>query len=219
MDLQASMAGCQLAHRRLRLTVGGIDDDTARRPSRLPGWTVAHVLTHLARNADSHVRVLEGALAGQHLAQYAGGAAERNAAIEAGAARPGPELEDDVVSSFVRLEEVWHRMTPEAWAGRGLGTGGGDRPCRHMPFFRWREVEMHHVDLGLGYQPSEWPEDYVAVELRAALAHLPGRIGDSRARALFLGWLTERADPPRLELEPWLSRPSQYELPDGLIAG
>ena len=24
-------------------------------------------------------------------------------------------------------------------------------------------AEVHHVDLGLGYEPSDWPEDYVAV--------------------------------------------------------
>jgi maleylpyruvate isomerase len=30
-------------------------------PSRLPDWTVGHVLTHLARNADSMVRVLAAA--------------------------------------------------------------------------------------------------------------------------------------------------------------
>ena len=43
-------------------------DERARRrgeldvaaPSRLPDWTVGHVLTHLARNADSIVRVLAG---------------------------------------------------------------------------------------------------------------------------------------------------------------
>jgi maleylpyruvate isomerase len=135
--------------------------------------------------------------------------------------RPAPVLEDDLVSSFVRLEETWDRMTPEAWAGHGLDTGGSPRPCRHLPFFRWREVEIHHVDLGLGYEPSGWPDDYVVAELGAALAHLPGRIGRPEARAAVLGWLTGRSDPPRLdmELEPWLSQPGEYRLPEGLIAG
>ncbi len=34
-------------------------------PSLLPGWTRGHVLTHIARNADSFVRVLEAARSGR----------------------------------------------------------------------------------------------------------------------------------------------------------
>jgi maleylpyruvate isomerase len=218
MDLDASIAGCQIAHRRLRLTVGGLDEETVRRPSRLAGWTIAHVLTHLARSADSHIRVLDGAIAGEHLSQYAGGDAERDAAIATGAARPAPDLEDDFVSSFARLEETWARMTPQAWDGYGLGLDT-PRPCRHFPFFRWREVEMHHVDLGLGYEPSDWPEDYVASELRAALARLPDRIDDPADRARVLGWLAGRASQPHVLLSPWLAAPGAYLLPEGLIAG
>ena len=35
---------------------------------------------------------------------------------------------------------------------------------------------MHHVDLGLGYEPSDWPEDYVAWELPVLLATVPDRV-------------------------------------------
>ena len=45
------------AHARLLGTVAGIDDDTARRPSLLPGWDVAMLVTHLGRNADGHSQV------------------------------------------------------------------------------------------------------------------------------------------------------------------
>ena len=38
--------------------------DAAER--KLEGWTVGHVLTHLARNADSHVRMLEAAARSSH---------------------------------------------------------------------------------------------------------------------------------------------------------
>jgi uncharacterized protein (TIGR03083 family) len=51
----------QDSHARLRRTLAGLTDAGARRPSLLPGWTVGHVLTHLARNGDSHVRMLDGA--------------------------------------------------------------------------------------------------------------------------------------------------------------
>ncbi len=58
-------------------------------------WTVGHVLTHLARNAESHVRMLEGATMGEALEQYAGGYDQRAADIEAGADRSAHVLESE----------------------------------------------------------------------------------------------------------------------------
>ncbi len=50
-----------------------------------------------------------------------------------------------------------------------------------MPYFRWREVEIHHVDMGRGYEPEDWPEEYVRRELAALLATVPARLGERRA--------------------------------------
>ncbi len=44
-----------------------------RGPSLLPEWSDGHVLTHLARNADSVVRRMEGAARGELVDQYPGG--------------------------------------------------------------------------------------------------------------------------------------------------
>ena len=62
-DLAGRRGGPRRLHRMLdeMLGAGRLD---APAPSRLPGWTVGHVLTHLARNADSMVRVLGAAEAG-----------------------------------------------------------------------------------------------------------------------------------------------------------
>ena len=206
------IAGAQLAHRSLRVTLGRLDEETARRPSLLPRWTVGHVLTHLARNADSHVRILEGALTGEHLEQYPGGAEQRAADIESGSSRAAPELIDDVISTFVRLEDTWDRMTPEAW--QGYGTARGEQwPCTDLPFFRWREVEIHHVDLGMGHEVTDWPDDYLAEELPIALAGLPERIPVAATRALLLAWLLGRGEQPALDkLEPWQARAGNYLL-------
>jgi maleylpyruvate isomerase len=214
-DVDESITGCAQAHRSLRETLGQLDDEVARRPSRLPDWTVGHVLTHIARNADSHVRILEGALAGEHLEQYEGGFSQRAADIEAGAGRSAGELVDDVITSFVRLEGTFERMTPEAWDGWGLSRGQ-PWPCRDVPFFRWREVEVHHVDLGLGYDVVDWPEAYVAAELAVAVSALPLRIADPATRATMLGWLLGRHDQPgSIELQPWQARVENYLVPPG----
>ncbi|MSW20314.1 MAG: hypothetical protein F2873_05400, partial [Actinobacteria bacterium] len=101
-DLDHHVNGCGAAHRRLvghleaLVDSGILNDAVAQQPCRLPGWSVGHLLTHLARNADSHTRVIDGALRGEVTDQYEGGAAGRSAEIDAGAARGAQVLVDDV---------------------------------------------------------------------------------------------------------------------------
>ncbi|MHB1536709.1 MAG: maleylpyruvate isomerase N-terminal domain-containing protein, partial [Acidimicrobiales bacterium] len=81
IDLEADperAAGlCRAAQARLLAALRNLDDGQARLPSRLPGWSVGHVITHLARNADAHARRLAGALQGEDVAKYPGGSAQR----------------------------------------------------------------------------------------------------------------------------------------------
>ena len=70
--------GCAAAQAALLDDIADLSDDVARRPSRLPGWTVGHVLTHIARNADSLVWRLEGAARGELRDQYPGGLEQRS---------------------------------------------------------------------------------------------------------------------------------------------
>ena len=181
------------SHIRLGMTITRLTDDDARRPSLLPGWTVGHVLTHLARNADSHVRLLEGAARGEVADQYAGGDAQRAADIEAGAGRPAAELVADVLEAAARLERTWDNTPEEVWRiGEGR-VSSGVWAVAELPFRRWREVEVHHVDLDLGYGPADWPDAYVEEELARTVAGLDG--GDRRR---LLAWLVGRAGVPKL---------------------
>jgi maleylpyruvate isomerase len=51
---------------------------------------------------------------------------------------------------------------------------------------------MHHVDLGLGYTPLDWPEEYVAWDLPVLLATVPGRLRSIGDRQQFMAWLAGR---------------------------
>jgi len=144
-----------------RLAAGELDGGA---PSRLPGWTVGHVLTHLARNADSLVRAFEGAACGEVVARYPAGPAGRDADIEAGAGRPAGEPLDDVRRTIWRLESAWSGHT--TWDGVSREGDGLEIPIGKMPFLRWRETEVHRVDLGLGYEPADWPSTYVRLDQR-----------------------------------------------------
>ena len=170
--------------------------------SRLPSWTVGHVLTHLARNADSITRVLAAAERGDVVDRYAGGAAGRDAEIEAGHARPAAEQVDDVRVTIERLESAWAGHT--RWHGLSRETDGREVPVSDLVFARWREVEVHRADLGLGYESADWPADYVradlvAMEMRWSARRPMGMTGlpDAALQApphVRLAWLLGRAD-------------------------
>jgi maleylpyruvate isomerase len=149
------------------------DEAHLRQPSLLPGWSRAHVLAHLARNADAMVRALEGTLRGERVPMYPG-EAERAADIEATAKLGPAELVDEVAASADRLERTWSRMTPVDWES-DVVTRGGPQPARRLIGARWREVEIHRVDLDEGYGPGDWPASFVAPLLPALLD--PERLG------------------------------------------
>ncbi len=173
--------GSREAHVRLLAALEGLAPGDAGRPSRLPGWTVGHVLTHLSRNADSHVRMLAAAGNGEVADQYEGGRPGRATDIEAGAGRPEPELVADVAASCRRLEDAWAATTEAVWE-RGIGRMvGGECPVAELPFRRWREVEVHHADLGLGFGWQDWSDAYVARELERTVAVLAPRLPAGRS--------------------------------------
>ena len=52
--IEAALWAVRDASERVSVTIADLTDDGARGPSRLPGWTRGHVLTHLGRNADGN---------------------------------------------------------------------------------------------------------------------------------------------------------------------
>jgi maleylpyruvate isomerase len=148
-------------------------DGWAGQPSLLPGWTRGHVLTHLARNADAVARTLAGTARGQLIGMYDSDDA-READIQAGADRPMAELVADVASSARRLDDVWSALTDAQWQGEAV-TRTGPLPALRMIGTRWREVEIHRVDLADGYGPGDWPASFVAPLLPSLLD--PERLG------------------------------------------
>ena len=136
-DLERNRREAAAAHARLVAHLATLTDAQAAQPSLLPGWSIGHVLTHLARNADSHVGVLQAANEGRAAAQYPGGLEQRNADIEAGQGRPAAALVADVIESNGRLEAAWSAMTADGWRGEGLSVFG-PVAVADLPFRRWR---------------------------------------------------------------------------------
>ena len=189
------IAGCLDAQASLEASLAGLDDATARSASLLPEWSVAHVLTHIARNADSVVWRLEGAARGELRDQYPGGLEQRRAAIEAGAGRPAGELVADVRESSAGVAQIVSSLPDEAWDAPSRTARGVVEPSRDAIFSRWREVVVHHGDLGLA--PIPLPPALVAPWLARELPHLVERTDP----AALLAWVIGRGDAPLLA--PW----------------
>lgn len=168
-----------------------------RAPSQLPDWSVAHLLTHIARNADSVLRRLDGARRGEVVDQYPGGRDGRAAEIAAGADRPASELIDDVVTTAAAVDAAFAVFPADAWDRLGRTVDGSELPVSQLPFGRWREVDVHLVDLGIGLTPAGWPPALA----EAWLPELLSKLADRTDPVELLAWVLRRGDAP--DLGPW----------------
>ncbi|MFI8303441.1 maleylpyruvate isomerase family mycothiol-dependent enzyme [Streptomyces sp. NPDC085927] len=165
MDHAHDLVSVHDATERLLSAVAALDNATVTQTSRLPAWTRGHVLAHLARNADALVNVLEGR------PMYVSGAA-READIERDAPRPLDVQLADVRESAARFQEAG--AVPADWSRTvELRNGITDRAER-LPFRRWVEVELHHVDLGIGYDLEDLPAEFTEREIDFLAARFGG---------------------------------------------
>ncbi|MEU1853030.1 maleylpyruvate isomerase family mycothiol-dependent enzyme [Streptomyces sp. NPDC019990] len=156
IDHAHDLASVRHATERLLSAVGTLDNAAVTQPSRLPGWSRGHVLAHLARNADALVNVFEGR------PMYVSGEA-RDADIERDAPRALDVQLADLRESAARLQEAWE--APTDWSRTVELRGGVTDSASRVPFRRWVEVELHHVDLGIGYELEDLPEDFTEREI------------------------------------------------------
>jgi maleylpyruvate isomerase len=174
-DLGDVLHAATAAHRRMLASASRMTDDDCRGPSLLPGWSRDHVLTHWARNADGQSRMLLAAMRGEIATQYPGGDARRESDIQAGAGRPAQVILGDVRTAIGQIEDVWRRMPADAWS-RPTAARIGLRPAWMSVWARWRESEIHHVDLDAGYAHGHWPAEFVDLLLPRVMPTLATRL-------------------------------------------
>jgi maleylpyruvate isomerase len=156
-------AGDGAAHLRGLMTRMG--EEAFAAPSALPGWSRAHLLTHIARNADALINLLTWARTGVRTPAYAS-REQRDADIEAGARRAIGEIRTDVIESSDRLAQAVRVMPKAAWSARVENAQGRDLPASDIPWLRAREMWIHAVDLDVGASFADMPAPMV-VELLA----------------------------------------------------
>jgi maleylpyruvate isomerase len=178
-----------LATQRLLDDARTLTEDDLRGPSRLPGWTRAHVLAHLARGADAMRNVLAGARLGEDRPGYASAQA-RDDAIEAGAALSAADLMADLAESAMALRALSRLLPESAWQAPVRAGGAVPFPAAGLITRRLAEVELHHCDLATGYGPDRWAAAFTTLELdeplrsqrQERIGRRPGAEPESRSR-------------------------------------
>jgi maleylpyruvate isomerase len=156
IDHAHDLASVREATERVLTAAAGLDNASVTEPSRLPGWSRGHVLAHLSRNADALVNVLEGR------PMYAA-ASIRDADIDRDAPRPLDVQVADLRESAARFQAAG--AAPADWSRSVELRNGVVDSASRIPFRRWAEVELHHVDLGIGYELEDIPEEFTRREI------------------------------------------------------
>lgn len=153
-ELNTALAG---GHARLRGLLPDLTDEAVRAPSALPGWTRAHVLTHIEGVGLALARQARYAQRGKLIDVYDGGRPGRAAAIEAGHRRGAPVLASALSAALDEIETSWSAVGADDW----------DRPVRYRDGILldaglgwWRELEIHLADLSLGPSIDDWSEPF-----------------------------------------------------------
>lgn len=217
-DHAHDLAALREATDRLLSATEKLDDAALAGASRLPGWSRGHVVAHLSRNADALVNVLQGR------PMYAD-SETRDREVERDAPRPQAEQLADLTASAARF--VAAAAEPADWSRTVTLRNGVTDSASQIPFRRRAEVELHHVDLGAGYELEDLPDDFTAREIDflaerftghpdvvpAELADGTGRTwttgGGAEGGAVsvrgdaseLLGWLSGRRDGAALTVE------------------
>jgi maleylpyruvate isomerase len=196
-QLAATLPWMRLGTVHLLACAGRLTDDQLQEPSGLPGWRRAHVVGHVARNAEALTRLATWARTGVENPMYAR-PEQRAAGIEAAAGLPAAILRSEVAATAAALDDALAMLDGDAWTAKVRSAQGREIPAAEIPWMRIREVWIHAVDLGAG----------------AALDDLPGGVIDLLLDDVS-GVLSARENCPPVVLRPsdrdreWHLRPGR----------
>jgi maleylpyruvate isomerase len=228
-DVSVTLPWMRQGTKHFLAVVASLSDGEFRAGSWLPGWSKAHVIGHVARNAEALTRLATWARTGVETPMYAD-RDQRAAEIEESAACPPHELRESVVDTAERLDDELGRLDPGRWTAPVRSALGRSIPAAEVPWMRIREVWLHAADLGDDALLGDIPGgvvDLLLADVCTALSKKDGcpdvavlptdrnaesRLGTGDPRAVargsaaeLVGWLTGRLARPDLPPLPgWL---------------
>jgi len=155
----------ELVHRATQSTVqtvDGLTDSQWAEPSLLPGWTRAHVIAHLTNHAAGVARAVQGIRNRRPVPIYDSNDA-RDRDISTLAARRTGVIRERFLASVTDVYDALRHLTPELRTQTVERTPGGQVLVgEELLLGRWREVEIHHADLGAGFTHRDWSPEFVS---------------------------------------------------------
>lgn len=155
-------------------TVDTLDDLSVRQPSLLDGWSRAHVITHVARNADGCTNLLIWARTGIEHPMYASGD-DRDEAIAEGAVHGHRLLAEDLAAAAERFASSARALPAQAWAAEIYDAIGDPMPAHHTLRIRLLEVWVHAVDLDHDIDFTDIPAEHAEQLLEDVTQFFGGR--------------------------------------------
>ena len=160
----------------LMRTAAGLDDESIRAASLCEGWTRAHVLSHIARNADGLTNLVGWAVTGTPRAMYESPEA-READIVAGSTRGASEIISDLEDSAARFAAAAPGLAGAPEQVEVEMRGGHKVLGGQLPTLRLMEVVFHHVDLVAGYTFADADPGFVKRATTTAVGRFNARDG------------------------------------------
>ena len=155
----------QEATNRLVRTVDRFQGDDWGAPSGLPDWTRAHVVAHLALNAEGLAGALTGIVQDEPAPMYTS-QEDRDRDIEELAGADPAELRERLLAGCTLYADAWTALPDDALGAKFERTAGGPTiPAGATLGMRLREVEIHHADLDAGYSHTDWPPRFCEILL------------------------------------------------------
>jgi len=158
--LPAAVDALHQSEQRLLLTVDSLAPDAYAEPSVLPGWTRAHVVAHLALNAEGLATAIDGLAHERDVPVYESDE-RRNTDIDELSHADPAEIRERLFAAGQALRDALSSLDDDQWAASvDRLPGGPSWSVATIPETRRREVEIHHADLDAGYGHADWPEDF-----------------------------------------------------------
>ena len=157
-------------------TLRQIPDAELYVPSLLPGWSRAHVIGHLTRNAEALARLAAWARTGVETPMYRD-REQRAAEIQAASALPAGVLRRDLDRTAKDLERALDMLDGQSWHAQVRSALGRTIPAAEIPWMRVREVWLHTVDLDADASLADLPAEVVDALLDDVTATLSARVG------------------------------------------
>jgi maleylpyruvate isomerase len=173
------------AHQCLNEFVSSLSDEQLRSPSRLPGWTVGHVVAHVALNARAFERAARSAMASSPSTMY-DSVDSRNADIERHSTLTTTEATLLVSAACAAMEAVWGELFTGVDSGTfpasildtqtATASGHPEFEINQIMLRRLREVEVHSIDCGIRTRSIDsWSSSFVDADIVSQFATVPRR--------------------------------------------